>query len=232
MNIKETINEAASRMNEPSIDNVVSTSNNAAQMYLASAKKVSRDIAKRHEWSDLVIPYTLETVVGEQEYDLPEDYKDILTSYLFNGTNNRAIPRETATAATARVSIGTASWSNTGYRIVRDKIRFTVAADTADNINYDYKSKYLAKDDDGYKETFTANEDEYVLDTEALILGIVADITEKYEFADTGSKKADYERELRDLINKDGGKFVVSASRESKQYPYPSKWNQEQGSAY
>lgn len=227
MNILEIINEACLRNNEPAIQDAFSTANNQSKMYLASAKKMARDIAKRYLWGDIVVPASFTTVVGVQDYRLPCDYKEILTNDLYNSTQQLAIAKETGDMAQAYISTGNTTWTDTRYRIIQGKFRFTVPADTEDVIRYEYKSKYLSCLEGVGEEIFTDNDSEFVLDDEALIKAIVFDISRKYGFEDTAVLKAEYEEELTDLITKEGGKFVIAPTGDFKKYPYPSRWNRE-----
>ena len=225
MDISEIINEAASRLNEPVISDVFSTVNNQAKMYLSSAKKMSRDIAERTTWGELVIPYSFTTLAGVQEYCLPEDYKEVITDMLYNSTSQWAILKETPDQAQSYISTGNSSWTDTRYRIVRNKIRFTIPADSVDTIRYEYKSKYLAENGGNYAETFEDSEDTYVLDDEALIMGIVYDVTRKYQFNDMAILKDEYENKISDLITKEAGRYVIHPSGDFKTAPYPRNWN-------
>jgi len=222
MTLLEIINEASSRLDEPSITDVFST-NSQAKKYLSSAKKMAKDIAKRYNWEQITIPSSFKTYVNIQEYKLPNDYKEILTDFLYNSTSQWKIERETSDMAQNSIILGNTSWTNAKYRIVRNKFRFTVKADAEDTILYEYKSKFLVGNCDGFQETFTDNEDEFVLDDEALIMGIVYDIARKYEFDDLTILKQEYEQEIEDLKTKDGGRFVITPLGLDNS-PLPRNW--------
>ena len=225
MNILEIVQEVAARMNEPTISDVFDTTNNQANMYLASANKMARDIAKRHSWGALTIPVEFETIEGLQEYPLPCDFQNILTDNLYNSTKQWAIPRETSSRAEAYISTGGTSWSDAHYRIVRDKIRFTVEADAEDTIRYEYKSNAIANCSDQYNDSFTDNDDTYLIDDETLIKGMVFDITRKYGFPDAEYMKSEYELEIKDLITREGGIYTITPPSELNGYPpYPRGW--------
>ena len=222
MTLLEIINEASSRLDEPSISDAFST-NSQAKKYLSSAKKMAKDIAKRYNWEQITIPTSFKTYVNIQEYKTPDDYKEVLTDFLYNTSNQLKIQRETPDMEQNAVLIQNTSWSNTNYRIVRNKFRFTVKADSEDTITYEYKSKYLVENCDGFQETFTTSDDEFILDDEALIMGIVYDIARKYEFDDLTILKQEYEQEILDLKTKDGGKFVIYPTTEAG--PLPTGWS-------
>ncbi len=225
MNILEIINEACLRGNEPSIEDAFSSSSNQAKMYLSSANKIARDIAKRYLWGELVVPASFLTAIGLQEYRLPCDYKEILTDELYNATRQWAISKETSDMAQSYISTGNTSWTDTRYRIIKRKFRFTVPADSEDLIRYEYKSNSISELEGICSDKFTDNDSEFLLDDEALIKGIVYDISRKYGFEDTIILKQEYEEEITDLMTKEGGKFVITAGGDFKKYPYPRKWN-------
>ena len=226
MNIKEIINEAASRLNEPEIEDVFSTINNQARMYLSRANKMARDIAKRYEWSSLINPIDFTTVIDVQEYMLPSDFKGIVTNNIYNYTQQRTIERETPDSAEQYISFGNTSWTDTKYRIIKNKMRFTVPADSEDVIRYEYKSNSISIDDLDCNDSFQSNTSEFILDDEALIKGIVFDISRKYGFSDAQYLREEYESEINDLKSKDGGKFVITPSgMNTKIAPYPTNWN-------
>jgi hypothetical protein len=228
MNILDIINEAADRLNEPSIESAFSTVNNQAKMYLSSANKMAREIAKRHNWEEMVVPYSFTTVDGLQEYPLPDHYKEILTNYMYNSTQQYRMMRETSDRAQSYISTGSISWYDAQYRIVQGKIRFTTPADTADLIRFEYKSNGIAKDcSDNLYEKFQDDDSLFTLDDEALIRGIVFDVSRKYEFTGTAVLKQEFEDEITDLITKDGGKYVISSSGEYRASPLPRTWSFE-----
>jgi cytochrome b involved in lipid metabolism len=226
MNINEIINEAADRINEPSISDITSTTNNQAKMYFSSAKKMARDIAKRYQWQAITNIKSFLTISEVQEYRLPDDYKELVTNYLYNNTRQWYIQKETPDIATAYVTSGGSSWSTANFRLINNRIRFTVPASSEDEIIYEYKSKYLSLLDCQEEETFTSNESEFLLDDEALIKGIVFDVSRKYGFDNAIVLKQEYEEEIADLIEKDGGKFVIN-THSGLVNPLPRGWSFE-----
>lgn len=228
MNILEIINEAADRLNEPSIESAFSTVNNQAKMYLSSANKMAREIAKRHPWEEMVVPYSFTTVDGIQEYPRPDDYKEVLTNFMYNATQQYRIMKETSDRSEAYISTGGISWVDAQYRMVKGKIRFTTPADTADLIRFEYKSNGIAKDcGENLYQSFQDDDSMFVLDDEALIRGIVYDISRKYEFTGTAGLQQEFEEEITDLIAKDGGKYVISSAGEYRASPLPRTWSFE-----
>jgi hypothetical protein len=233
MDILKLAQEASKRLSEPTIVDLFNDSNAQSIKYLASANKMARDIAERYEWSNLIIDGSFDTEVDEQLYDLPSDFKDMVTYFLWNSTRQWAIQKETPDRAVGYPATGSTSWTDTGFRIVRDQFRFTVPADSIDTIVYNYKSNGFAKCSEtvdevevvSYEDNFSNNNCEFLLDDEALIRGIVFDISRIYGFSNAAILKQEYEDMISELKAKDAGKQYIAVSSERRRYPFPRQWN-------
>ena len=196
MNILEIIQEANNRLSLPKVTDAFNDSNENSINFLASANKMARDIAERYEWSNLIISDSFDTVIGEDAYDLPSDYKEMVTYYLWNSTRQWAIEIETSDRAVGYKATGGTSWTTVGFRIILDQFKFTVPADSADVIKYDYKTDYISKliEDEvtTFRNSFEKNTSTFLLEDEVLIKGIVADISRKYGYSDAAVMKQEY----------------------------------------
>lgn len=227
MNIQEIITEATTRLKEPSIPNVSSTTSEQAMVYLTSANKVARRISEIYDWNNLSLDYSFNTSIGEQEYNLPSDFKRLNTTYLYNITNNLIIKSETSDRALASKANKTTNWTAARFRIIREKLKFTVAADQNNVIDYTYISNQYAKNEEAgtvYKELFTTNNDMFLLDDELLIIGIVIDLKAQYGF-DNSLEVSEFDTRVDILTKNDKGNYVLSDSDEYKTpFSYPSDY--------
>lgn len=221
MNILQIIQDAATRVRDPKISNAFSETNEQAQVYLSAANRAARSISNAHNWSQLLIDESFDTVIGQDEYDLPTDLKSIETLYIYNITNNLRVGTETSDRYLSYKASKSSSWTATRYRLIRDKIKFTVAPDQVNTMEYSYISKDFAKNIDGgttYSNRFLNNEDKFLLDDELLILGIVIIVKQDYKF-DTTLEEAQFNARIAELTQQDKGSYVISTFSPDKD-PY------------
>lgn len=229
MNIQQIINKAATRLREPSIPSVSSTTNEQAIKYLESANKVAKSIAEIYNWSNLTLDYSFDTVVDQQSYNLPSDFSRFVSTYLYNIDQNTKISSSTSDNALATEASGVISWTTTSFRLTRDSITFTVPADQMNEIKFSYITKELVKNTESdiiYKEQFEVNADEFLLDDELLVIGIVIDIKEEYGF-DASLDITEFQSRLDMLTRNNKGGFILTDSDNYRASPftYPTDYS-------
>lgn len=233
MNILEIIQEAAARNDEPTISNAFSTTNEQAIKYLASANKMAREITQAHDWAQLRLDYSFDTVVDEKAYDLPEDFKSMDSYYIYNNSRQYQHSVEDNDRALNQIARKVVNWTDVGFRLIREQLVFTIPAPTVDNFTYTYNSNAFAKNTNGsttFLNKFRANEDTFLLDDELLILGIVVDVRSKYGY-DITRQQLQYNNRLEKLMSKDKGKFISMTYR-TPGFVYPSKYRPTGGDCY
>lgn len=228
MNIQEIIKKATVRMKEPEIPNVANSASEQAMIYLESANKVAKSIAEMYNWSNLILDYDFTTVVGVKEYPLPSDYKRLNSTYLYNIDNNLYITTEDADRALASEASKTTTWTAARYRLVRDNISFTVPADQVNTIKFSYITNEVVKNTESgtiYKELFTTNADEFLLDDELLVIGIIIDLKQQYGF-DYSLDLNEFDKRFTMLTENDKGGYILSDSDTYRPTPftYPSDY--------
>jgi len=66
---------------------IVGNENETAVLALALVNRTMLELARRYDWDQLTIRYTITTVASQEEYSLPADWKRFISGTWWDGTN-------------------------------------------------------------------------------------------------------------------------------------------------
>ncbi len=198
---------------------IVSNTDPTAVRLLALANRAGHCIGYDYRWQVLLETHTFPTVSGTSGYDLPADFNRISNKTIWDRTNDVAIfgpvsPREWNRLQYSSVQVG--SPLHTYFRMAGNQILLGPTPDSVRTIGFDYWSKYWI---DGDKETFTADTDEPLIDSDLLILGLrwryLQAVGDDYE-----PVRMEYMQRLDALQSKDGGRDYINFGQHRQFDPY------------
>lgn len=216
MNILEVCQRACIRAKEPQIADLFANDDQARE-YLGYAEEASNYIFSQHRWRRLATDYQFTTVLDggnpKTDYDLPDDFDTMMVYYLYDLTRQLFLENSDDDSS-LHMELVRNNTDSVRWRLIGDDIlRFDTPIDPDRDLKYTYKSKNYVKNIDDTGETpvitfsqyYTKNTDEFLLDDELLILGILWQRSLMLEFNDLALREAKFNAKLAELINKDGG---------------------------
>ena len=227
MKILDLINRACTRSKMNAISSLKSKDLQAAE-FLEYANQAAKFIADYCDWRKLVKEWHLtksqrnnyqydDALNGEKcKFTLPEDYDSLITRFIYDLDSNEMLENQSDDGSlrerAAKLNTSAPSW-----RIVGEEIVFSNPVEMARNLVLTYKTKNFIKGKDGEsKQVFTQDDDAFLLDEEALILGIMWQKSLGYEDTDLQARQEQFMGYLEYLKGKDNAKRVISAfGRES-----------------
>ena len=169
--------DAMGEVGVPLPSSIAGSTDPRAVSLLALAKRELYTLSTRKWWPCLIYSTTFNTVVGQEQYDLPVDFGALVpaTHYI----NSR--PEE------LRGSLGPHDWSRDkaygsifsipGFRIfgATKKVSIVPVPTAVETYGYEYRTKYFATaaGTGSGKETFTSDDDTPVVPGDLIKLGIV-----------------------------------------------------------
>jgi hypothetical protein len=181
-----------------------------AREWLGYISQAAAAIPEVHNWSALTKDYTFITDGSKAEYDLPEDFDDIGTYYIYNITNQRYIPCAGNDQELWKQATRNKSQSSIRFRIMGGKIVFTYPIEDGLELKFTYQSNRPVKNVDEnnvvtYLEMFEHDNNEYLLDNELLILKAIALRAKNLGLPEAQLRENDYQERLQSRMAKDGG---------------------------
>lgn len=174
MKILDIVKQCCYRTGDPAINNLFADEDNSRE-WLGYISQALQLIIREHNWSALTKDIFFTTEREVQDYALPDDFGRIATYRLYNITDKCYIPFANNDAELNKLMMGDHSQTSIRFRIMGGNIHFTYPIATDQDIFYTYLSNYAVKSQDGTaKETFTNNEDTFLLSDELLILKAIA----------------------------------------------------------
>lgn len=169
-------------------------------------------MSRRCPWSVLVRRHSITTVAGQESYDPPEDARSWLDGTWWDETSRwpligPALPREWQ-AAQVR---GGAGLARRMFRISGDGIGFfPVPAVSGQAISLDYVTRNWCLSASGAaRATWEADSDTALLDEDLIRMGVKCRFLKEKGLPWEGDY-AEYERELRSAVARDGGATSLS----------------------
>lgn len=213
MNILEICQSACRRAKEPQIADLFSN-DDQAQEFLGYAEEASNIIFSAHMWRSLITDYSFTTILdgGEKitDYALPDDYDTMQVYFLYDLTRQLTLENSDDDASLLNEMLNNQGVDWVKWRIVGKKIRFDTPIEAGRELKYSYKSKYFVENIDSddnvtYSQIYQDNTDNFLINDEVLILGILWQRSLILGFPDTAIKESKFKNKLQDLINEDGG---------------------------
>ena len=195
---------------------LVGNDNETAVLSLALINRALLETQRRANWGQTTVRHRITTVAGQEEYDLPSDFKQFLTGTWWDADNRwrvfgPASPAEWA-ALQARAVTGSVRRFVRIFRGTASNDRkiyfFPVPASDGDSIDVEYLSNGIVQDSGGnLKERFTADDDTSLIDEDVIALGF------KWRFLKSNGlphaeEFRDYEMAVADLKGDDGGALL------------------------
>ena len=232
MNVLQIANQCCYRCSDPALRSLFQDDDNSRE-WLGYISQAVAAIPDTHNWSALTKDYTFITAGNTDTYDLPEDFDDIGTYYIYNITNQRFIPCAGNDQELWKQATRNRSQSSIRFRIMGGKIVFTYPIEDGLTLKLTYQSNKPVKnvDSDGvvtYLEYFEHDNDTFLLDDELLILKAIALRAKNLGLAEAPMREADYEERLESKKVKDGGNIKFNLFIQ----PFinkttPVEWNKE-----
>lgn len=232
MNVLQIANQCCYRCSDPTLRSLFQDEDNARE-WLGYISQACAAIPDAHNWSALTKDYIIHTAGNTDTYDLPDDFDDISTYYLYNLSNMRFIPSAGNDQELWKQASHNRSQSSIRFRIMGGKIVFTYPIEDGLTLKFTYQSSKPVKnvDSDGvvtYKETFTQDDDTFLLDDELLILKAVALRAKNLGLQEAPLREQDYQERLLSKMVKDGSNIKFNMFVE----PFinkttPLEWNKQ-----
>lgn len=166
MTLLTLVNDALGEIALPPVASVTSTSNPRSPPLFSVAKAALDAVCDAYDWPYLynTEPYTFNTVVAQQEYDLPDDFERIITDTVYDTTEDYKLYGGVTPAKYMWVNINNGLGDGKRFMVAgygtNRKAVLTPAPDTVTTIAYFYKSNYKAVSGAGAaKATFDADDD-------------------------------------------------------------------------
>lgn len=223
MKILDLINRACTRCKMNSISKIAGSSDLQAAEFLEYANQSAKFIADYYDWRKLLKEWHLNRIKVDNyqyeedrsgtkcKYTLPEDYDSLITRNIYDFSRNEVLSNQTDDAS-LRDRAANANTSAPSWRIVGEEIVFSSPVETERELVLTYKSKNMVKGADGVcKQVFTKDDDTFLLDEEALILGIMWQKSLGYEDTDLQARQEQFMGYLEYLKGKDNAKRVTSS---------------------
>ena len=232
MNVLQIANQCCYRCSDPIIRSLFADEDNARE-WLGYICQAAAAIPDAHNWSALTKDYTFVTEGNKDTYPLPEDFDDMGTYDLYNLTNMRFIPSAGNDQELWKRATRNRSQSSIRFRILGGNIVFTYPIEDGITLQFTYTSGYPVKHVDEnnvvtYKETFTHDYDEYLLDDELLILKALSLRAKNLGLPEAPLREQDYQERLESKMVKDGANIKFNQFV----HPFinkttPVEWNKE-----
>jgi hypothetical protein len=161
MTLLSAVNDVLGEMGLDSIQSVASSTNQRSLSLMGVCKAAQKDIGRRN-WPVLQAEHTFTTVVDQAEYDLPADFKALISDTAYNTENatklkGSSTPQEWQwMVQNGQVSISY-RFRVSGYA---SKFRITPTPTAAEEISFWYRSTNLAVSEGGVEKELA------VLDTD------------------------------------------------------------------
>lgn len=218
MQLLQLVNQCCYRTGDTPVRSVFGNEDNALE-WLGYISQACALIPQEHRWSMMKKDITFTTTGNKAEYDLPEDFDEMVTYNLYNLTNQRYINSASDDEELYKVATKNKSQSTIRFRIMGGKIVFTYPIVDGIDIRYTYMTKNMVKYKDSqnvtqYKGSFTDDADEFVLDDELLILKALALRSLNLGFPDAEQRERAYQLRLEMQMTKDGAMMKYSLNGE------------------
>lgn len=214
MNLLQIANQCCYRAGDTPLRSLFENEDNALE-YLGYISQAAQAIKDEHRWSVTKKDVTIITSGNKAEYDLPDDFDEMVTYQIYNITNQRFIPCASDDAELYKQATRNVSQSTIRYRVMDNKIVFTYPIEDGLTLKYTYLSKNICKNVDAnnnvyYSDVFEHDDDIFVYDDELLILKALALRAVNLGLPEAERREADYQERLAKCVAKDGGNMKFS----------------------
>ncbi len=155
---------------------VVGSSDNNIRMLLSLAQQEGKELAKRHDWQALLKEDSITATATEvQSGAIPTDFGRLVEGSMYNRTQHRPVIGPINAQRWQQIKSVTAVSVWSAFRIRGDAFLMTPTPVAADEIYFEYVSKYwcgAAADTEPTQEAWTADDDIGFMSEECMTLGV------------------------------------------------------------
>ena len=210
MNLLTIVNRACTRAKMPKIVSLEDDTNPQSREYLEYANQAAETILRYWDWRVLAKDWTVITTENQSEITLPQDFGGFLVNQIYDRTRNlylqNADDNISLQSRAAKISVDIPFW-----RVLGNKIVFDFPLKAGRELLMAYKTKYAVLDKDSQaKELFSANDDTFLINDQALIAGILLAKSVAYQDSDLQSNEKIFTDLLAELKEKDGARRKIN----------------------
>jgi len=226
MNLKDILNNTLAQSGFLERGSFTTASDPDSLQMVAIANRAAYEIRDYFKWTELRKQAEINIQPGQSRYQLPADFQDLVPNSAWEGDGERQVEWPVPDGRWFMYKFTSYSAGGT-YRIRKygDEIEVISDAEDSTAFSYEYISKWVVQDAQGArKESFTADDDEFILDDQVLVLGIQAHWAQTKLMPQYQEWYANYNRKMQEAIGRSSsgktiGGFQRGIGRRSPYYP-------------
>ncbi len=156
---------------------IAASSDQLARQLFALANKELRELSKSMGWAALDVTYQFDTVIGQDEYALPSDYKSLVSDTVWRNNDFWRVrggmsPQEWAYRK--RQLLNTLDYS--AFRLIGSPLKFVIdpVPQIVDTYTFEYRTKFFAIGADNVrKERYAVDTDTSLVDEDLVEAGLM-----------------------------------------------------------
>lgn len=215
MTLLSAVQAAARKLGVVKPTSLVGNDDEDAELLLEIAREEGFVLSQRCFWKILTKEVVWQTVDGEDQGELPEDFDAFVPETLFNRTQRRALEGPVDAAEWQLYKAGLNTILNPSWRMRGRSFLMAPAQTAGHDIAFEYTSAWWARGENGVEqETFLSDTDTWVWPEEILKQGIIWRWRARKGLEHETDRLA-YERMVVDRMLRDGGKSRASLAPRS-----------------
>jgi hypothetical protein len=216
VNVKDIIQSAAVDIGIPVPAAPFAATDVQTRQLVALLNKEGRELRKRHQWQVLLREYAFVTVATESQGSLGTILplmQDILPETFWNRTKQEPLSGPLSPQEWQALKADNAAAPYNQWRLRGNELLMMPVPAAGHNCAFEYRSKAWLTDSTGaiYRNAIGADTDEVLLDDEVMLAGLIWRWKKAKGF-EYGEDFNVYERQVQDLIAKDGGSRRISVT--------------------
>jgi hypothetical protein len=228
MSLLTMIQDAARSLNQTPPSVVVASSDPGAQLFLTLAKREGRELARRHDWQNLIVNHTwTSTATQAQSSALPSDYDHLVPDVeIWNRSTNTVYSGPTPSNIWSRLQSGITGGVTGWWRIVGNVLQIYPTPTAGHTLALDYVSKNYCESSGGTDQSdWAADSDLGRIPERLMELGICWRWL-RAKGMDYAEELATYEREVEKAASRDRGIKVMAVGKtRDESYPPMPFWD-------
>jgi hypothetical protein len=223
MTLLATVQGAAASLSLPAITSVVGNSEANPTLFLTLAKQEGRQLARRHDWQELIVAHTWTTTATvAQSLALPADYDHLVPDVeIWNRSGNSLLLGPTPSNIWMRLQSGISGGVTGWWRIIGGVLQVYPAPSASLTFALDYVSKHYCESSGGTGQSdWVADSDVGRVPEHLVELGLVWRWL-RAKGMDYAEELATYEREVEKAAARDRGMTIQVVSGGSNEITEP-----------
>jgi len=196
---------------------IIGNTSETAQLLLAVAQAEGKALKRRYNWLSLVTEHEFDTVIDQEDYDLPSDYEYLVNQTLWDKNNFEHIrgpmsAQQWQEHKSSILSSSNTTWKRYRIRNVSGDVKFSIfpTPDAVGTMVLEYASKNWCESALGVgRSIWEADSDTGIVDEYLIELGIKWRLLNRLGMA-YDEEREEYDAEVVKAIARDGGAPVVS----------------------